>query len=226
MRGKDAMNRIPLFPLNTVLFPGMPLTLHIFEDRYKLMVGRCLAEKRPFGVVMLQEGSAEQRPGQSVVPYRVGCSAVITQVQPVGMGRMNILAIGYERFRTVAYDDSQEYLSADIDPLPYAPLDAIAVEAPVARLRSLVERYAQMLTQAENTSFDGLKLPEDPLELVFLAASLLKSSMEDKQALLEIPDSNSLLEQVLARYRKEMLLYAISARAPESGELHTPFSVN
>lgn len=220
------MTRIPLFPLNTVLFPGMPLTLHIFEERYKLMVGRCLADRQPFGVVMLQEGSAEARPGQVVVPCRVGCSAVITQVQPVGMGRMNILAIGHERFRTIAYDDSYEYLSADIDPLPYAPMEPSQTSARVARLKGLVERYAQMLSQAENTTMDTMSIPDDPLSLGFLAASLLKSPMEEKQSLLEIPDSLTFLEQVLARYRREMLLYSISARMPEGGELHTPFSVN
>jgi Lon protease-like protein len=220
------MTRIPLFPLNTVLYPGMPLTLHIFEERYKQMVGRCVADRQPFGVVMLQEGSAEARPGQVVVPCRIGCSAVITQVQPVGMGRMNILAIGSERFRTIAYDDSHAYLSADIDPMPYAPVDSTQSSSLVVRLRGLVERYAQMLSQAENATQDTLSLPDDPLELGFLAATLLKSPMEEKQALLEIPDSLTFLEQVLARYRREMLLYSISARMPEGGELHTPFSIN
>ena len=70
---------LPLFPLNTVLFPGMPLPLHVFEERYKEMVQVCLDEQRPFGVVLIRSGVAEG--GPLADPYDVGCVAEIIEVQ-------------------------------------------------------------------------------------------------------------------------------------------------
>ncbi|HQF70729.1 MAG TPA: LON peptidase substrate-binding domain-containing protein, partial [Promineifilum sp.] len=69
------MYELPLFPLNLVLFPGMPLPLHIFEERYKEMVADCLRENRPFGVVLIAEGRAEG--GAPARPHVVGCTAEI-----------------------------------------------------------------------------------------------------------------------------------------------------
>ncbi|MCS7071304.1 MAG: LON peptidase substrate-binding domain-containing protein, partial [Anaerolinea sp.] len=75
------MVMLPLFPLNTVLFPGIPISLHIFEDRYKLMINRCLNSQMPFGIVLLQSGSEVQGAGPAPQPYSIGCTAHIVQVQ-------------------------------------------------------------------------------------------------------------------------------------------------
>jgi uncharacterized protein len=88
---------LPLFPLNTVLFPGMPLTLHIFEERYKLMIERCLEHRQPFGVVLIRYG--KEALGSLADPHRIGCTARILDVQPLSEGRMNISALGQKRFR-------------------------------------------------------------------------------------------------------------------------------
>ena len=69
------MLRLPLFPLNTVLFPKMPITLHIFEERYKQMIQHCLSEQIPFGVVLIKQGVEVNG---SAEPYLVGCTARIT----------------------------------------------------------------------------------------------------------------------------------------------------
>ena len=90
------MNALPLFPLNTVLFPGMPLGLYIFEERYKLMMAQCLQEEQPFGVVLIAQG--KEAMGPAAEPHPVGCTAVITEVQKLNDGRMNIVAVGQERF--------------------------------------------------------------------------------------------------------------------------------
>ena len=79
MRSRLEMYELPLFPLNVVLFPGMPLPLHIFEDRYKEMIADCIRENRPFGVVLIEEGSAEH--GPAARPVAIGCTAEIAQVQ-------------------------------------------------------------------------------------------------------------------------------------------------
>ena len=112
------MYEIPLFPLNVVLFPGMPLPLHIFEERYKAMVADCIRDNRPFGVVMIEEGSAEY--GAPARPVAIGCTAEIAQVQPLDEGRMFIITVGRERFRIVRLDYDKPYLVGTVAP---APLD-------------------------------------------------------------------------------------------------------
>ena len=87
----DQWSNLPLFPLNTVLFPGMVLPLHIFEERYKLMMNRCLEQERPFGVVLIREGAEV---GEQAVPYDVGTTSVIAGVTRYDDGRMNIVSLG------------------------------------------------------------------------------------------------------------------------------------
>lgn len=98
--------RIPLFPLNTVLFPGAALPLHVFEERYREMVGECLAEKKAFGVV---RADGEQ---MSIV----GCTATIVRiVQRYDDGRIDVLCEGGQRFEIEALDESRSFLQADVE---------------------------------------------------------------------------------------------------------------
>src|SRR5215207_7429183 len=110
------MMKLPLFPLNTVLFPGMPLSLHIFEDRYKEMISRCLQDNTPFGVLLIKEGV--EALGPLAQPHSIGCTAQITQVQPLDEGRMNLIAIGHERFKLLSLDYALPYLMGDIERFP------------------------------------------------------------------------------------------------------------
>lgn len=98
--------RIPLFPLNTVLFPGAALPLHVFEERYREMVGECLKQDRPFGVV---RADGEQ---MSIV----GCTAnILRVVQRYDDGRMDILCEGGRRFEIEGLDESRKFLQADVE---------------------------------------------------------------------------------------------------------------
>ncbi len=99
------MKRIPLFPLGLVLLPGMPLPLHIFEERYKQMIAECLDESAPFGIVWFD--------GQSI--RSVGCTARIVKVlQRYEDGRMDILTRGERRFFTEALVEEKPYAEADV----------------------------------------------------------------------------------------------------------------
>src|SRR3990172_7303439 len=89
---------LPLFPLNAVLFPGATLPLHIFEERYKQMIRRCLEERTPFGVLLIRKGNEVGEPAE---PFDVGTVADMVRVQHLQEGRMNILCRGGERFRVV-----------------------------------------------------------------------------------------------------------------------------
>src|SRR6185503_19425073 len=97
-----------LFPLNTVLFPGMRMPLHIFEERYRLMIRECIEQDAPFGVLLIREG---EETGGSAVPHGVGTTARITQVEYLDDGRMNIFTIGQERFRLSELSTDREYLT-------------------------------------------------------------------------------------------------------------------
>src|SRR5271170_3767020 len=98
--------KIPLFPLDVVLFPGAPLPLHIFEGRYKEMVNCCLERKGPFGVVRAKsEGLAV-----------IGCTAeIVTVLERYSDGRLDILCEGGERFEIEMLDNSRAYLQAEVD---------------------------------------------------------------------------------------------------------------
>ena len=106
---------LPLFPLNTVLFPGMVLPLHIFEERYKLMVNRCLEEELPFGVLLIREG---REVGEQAVPHEVGTTTVIAGATRLDGGQLNIVTIGHERFRLRSIRYDQPYLVGDAEPWP------------------------------------------------------------------------------------------------------------
>lgn len=98
--------KIPLFPLDIVLFPGAVLPLHIFEERYKEMIGECIEQKRVFGVVQAQ------RDGLAVV----GCTAEIVRLlEKYSDGRMDILCQGMERFEIESLDSSRSFLQAEVD---------------------------------------------------------------------------------------------------------------
>ena len=87
---------LPVLPLNAVLFPGGRLPLHIFEERYKLMISRCVERGEPFGVCLIRRGSEV---GEAAVePFRVGTTAHIRELQELAEGRLNIVCTGGQRF--------------------------------------------------------------------------------------------------------------------------------
>ena len=101
---------LPLFPLNVVLFPGMRMPLHIFEERYKTMIGQCVEREQPFGVVLIKEGKEVGDPAE---PFRTGTSARITRVARLEEGRMNIVTHGERRFELVEIRSRQVTLQKD-----------------------------------------------------------------------------------------------------------------
>lgn len=195
--------KIPLFPLNTVLFPGMPLTLHIFEERYKEMINECREQRKPFGVVLIRKGV--EALGPVAQPYPIGCTAEIVQVQEVGDGRLNILAIGQERFRILSLEQDQPYLTGLVETFP---LDESAPETHQAgwQLRPWVIEYLSLLSEVGEMEFDPGQLPEEPESLAFLAATLLQVPNRQKQSLLATAGAKTLLTEMRGLYRRELPL--------------------
>jgi Lon protease-like protein len=182
---------LALFPLHTVLFPDMPLPLHIFEERYKLMIGRCVEEERPFGVVLIRTGPEV---GGPAVPHPVGTTARIAALKQMEDGRMNLIAVGEERFRILEVTREQPYLVArvallvDCDPDPDAET---LVEAVQAALKVYLNDLFELLDHPQEP-FD---IPGDPGRLSLVAAAVLQIPLAERQQLLEMTRASARLQQ-------------------------------
>ena len=199
------MFELPLFPLKSVLFPGTPIQLHIFEERYKAMMDMCIQKHLPFGVVLIQRGV--EALGSLAEPYSIGCTAQIIHVQRLEEGRMNIVALGRKRFRILSIDrGTHPYLMSRVQEFPLAKPFPKAIEGQVTRLHQQVERFIQVVIEAGGGKFDAQQLPQDPVALAYVAAALLQVPPEQKQQLLALDRAEELLVSVQSAYRKELAL--------------------
>jgi len=204
MKSKLEMYELPLFPLNVVLFPGMPLPLHIFEERYKTMIADCIRDNRPFGVVLVDGGAAEE--GAPAQPVAVGCTAEIAQVQPLDQGRMLIMTVGRERFRIVRLEQSNPYLVGLVEPAPLDTEDEEWEAQGTDALEPLVIEYLNKLARVGNVEMEPHQIPSDPEGLIYLAATLIQLPTEAKQALLSIDRASDLARALRLVYRRELAL--------------------
>lgn len=221
------MIELPLFPLNTVLFPGMPLTLHIFEERYKRMMRTCLRTREPFGVVLIRHG--EQAFGPLADPHTIGTTARILETEPLKDGKMNIVALGQKRFRILDLDFSRPYLVGKVELYPLVNGDGHALEKTGRRLKPWVERYMHILTEVNNVELNPDHLPNDPMVLAYLAAVLLQIPPEQKQELLAAERALDLLTAMYGIYRREVPLLRVmlaEAQREHMRETAGSFSVN
>lgn len=219
------MINLPLFPLNTVLFPGMPISLHIFEDRYKTMINLCLDKHRPFGVVFIEAG--REALGPVPIPYDTGCTAHITNVQSLDEGRMNLIAVGQERFRIHSYETTDAgYLLGTVEEFPLIRTDDEQLGAAARRLRPLVKKYLKVLADLQIAEIDPDRLPDVPLPFAYLAASILQMPNENKQNLLTIENAVDFIDALCADYRREVALLPKMFGGNNSADDDSPFSRN
>ncbi len=219
------MLEIPLFPLNTVLFPHMPISLNIFEPRYKLMVEECLRTGAPFGVVLIREG--DEAHGPLAEPHEVGCLAQITQVDRLPDGRLSILAVGLERFEIQTLSHDQPYLKGVVEPLPLNAESQQEVDRWGDVLRPYVEQYLGMLARSSDAvRFDPADLPQDSLALAHLAAALVQIPLEQKQDLLNEGDAAKFVRQVSRVYQREVAILELILQHEAAGEPEGVFSLN
>lgn len=199
------MYDLPLFPLNTVLFPGTPIELHIFEERYKEMIEGCIESSEPFGVVLIRKG--QEALGALADPFPIGCTAQIIQVQSLPQGRMNISAIGRDRFRIL---DTQRtlkpYLVGKVASYPLERQDAPDVAEKAQSLDAWLRRYLGVLIETGKAEIELDLLPGDPVLLAYTAAALLQVPPLQKQKLLALPGAPELLAELVGMYRRESAL--------------------
>ena len=217
------VSSLPLFPLNTVLFPGQLLPLHIFEPRYRQMIQECLPTGKPFGVVLIREG---EEVGETAEPYDVGTTARIVQVEPLPDGRMNILCVGEARFRIRQTHADRPYLRGSVVLWPWAPADAAVVQPIVDDVRVRLMRYLGILAELTESRIE-IKLPDEPAGLGNTAAAVLQIEPVEKQELLATASITELLQQIDRLLRREIRgLRILQASRPTSLDDASTFSLN
>jgi Lon protease-like protein len=186
------MSDLPLFPLNTVLFPGMMLPLHVFEERYKQMIGACLDDDRRFGVVLIRSG---EEVGGAAEPHDVGTIARITGIGRLEEGRMNLLAVGEERFRIVRLNQQEPYLVGDVETVRDVHEHYFDLEEPADRVAALFGEYYRLTTLMRGGWQRAINLPRDAYRLAYLVAAQLQAPPAVKQNLLEMMSLRKRLER-------------------------------
>ena len=197
-----------LFPLQTVLFPGMRMPLHIFEERYRTMIRECIEEDAPFGVLLIREGAEV---GGGAVPHNTGTTARITQVEYLEDGRMNIFTIGAQRFRVSHISTTErEYLAGEAEIIEQAQATG-AAEALMPKARDLFNDYLRTYLALSDQWTRGIALPDDPAEAADYIAARTDTLAEIKQKWLEelSPESRlahelEVIEQALPEMRARL----------------------
>jgi uncharacterized protein len=224
--------QLPLFPLNTVLFPNAPLSLHIFEERYRQMIGRCLEQSSPFGVVLLRSGSEVsaddpwvsqlreatdvegEPPAGEAIPHPVGTTARISDSVRLEDGRYYLVAVGQRRFKLQYIVQRQPYLIASVS---YLREDrSTATSEGAEKLRSLYARYWETMSIATGQPHEPEPLPEDPVELTYALAHRLRVDNGRKQRWLEAGPITRTRE-LLAALRAELVLLPNIGPAHQTG---------
>jgi len=202
-------NRLPLFPLHTVLFPGMTLPLRVFEPRYVQMVSDCLEGNPVFGVVLIKEG---QEVGGHAVPYSIGTTARIIGVERKGQGNLHITTMGERRFHLRGLEYDMPYLVGITEPFPLADQDAPEVGDLLDVHAALLTQYLELLSQASAVEIRLQRQPETPEAMAHLVAMLLQVPASVKQRLLSTSDLPSLLRDEASLLRGEAAGLTIALR--------------
>lgn len=199
---------LPLFPLHTVLFPGVPLPLRVFEERYKLLVKRCLEEDGALGIVLIRSGSEV---GAPAVPHEVGTLARITQVDKRSDGTLNLATVGERRFRIRSIDDSRPYAVGDVE-----LLDDEQPDVPnrlLAMVREQFTEYVQVLRRLARQAEGDVPIPEGALELSYAVAANLQIRRAEQQSLLEDTPADRLAHERHLLHRELTIVERLGAVA-------------
>ena len=205
--------RLPLFPLRTVLVPGLVMPLTVFEPRYVALVEHLLSlpeEERAFGVVALRHGRDAGTRHTAADLHAVGCSAVVRDVSEpdgAGDGRYELVTSGAVRFRLDGLDESAgtPYLTGLVSPLPERPgTDDDALRDLAASVAAEWSAYRAQLGISTSGVVGGL--PQDPSVLSYLVLAGMVLDLPDRQRLLELPDTATRLREERSLLRTEQVL--------------------
>ena len=208
-----AIERLPLFPLKTVLMPGMVLPLRIFERRYRLMMQRVLAGERRFGVLLIRRG---EEVGAGAEPYDLGTVAVVTAVEPLGGGLMRISATGSRRFRVTAFHHDEPYLTGDVEYLSEGWQSSDTLCALQAEVERLSREYVTTVLALQDGHVGQVQLPRDPVALSYTVGGVLAALRpSEAQQLLASPTVEQRLCMERDLLRRELAIVGRMAQMAE-----------
>ena len=222
---------LPLFPLSTVLFPGMRLPLHIFEERYQTLVADLLAgpEPRRFGVIAIRAGR-EVGADNVAALHEVGCVAVVRQAAPTADGRYDLLTVGTDRFRLVDVDRSRPYLRGEIELLPddaaAEPGAAEAAAGTVRQVQAGFRAYLNALADQGGGVISIADLPDEPGLLSYVIGAAMIIDLPERQSLLAAPDATARLRLERSLLVREIAILRATTSRPAPDYAHEQFSPN
>jgi Lon protease-like protein len=231
--------RLPYFPLHAVLFPHLPLPLHLFEERYRAMARDLVADDSPFHgrfvVSMITDGAEVVEGRASAGPTRtstVGTMAEVRSAEQLADGRWVLLAVGVARVALGGVTDGEPYALVEATPLPEVAgpeADRLVPEVQVAldRYLATVKRFVAASASGSRRPQEGMdvaatldtllkpiRLPADPLAASYAVGGVLQVELTRKQQLLEKPDAASRLRAEIGLLSRESRLLADGALPP------------
>jgi uncharacterized protein len=218
---------LPLFPLGTVLYPGLVLPLHVFEDRYRQLVGDLLAgsEPRQFGVIAIRKGRETGVDGVSAL-YEVGCIAAVRRVREHPDGRFDLVTAGTQRFRLVSLEHGRPYLQGVVDLLAEDTGDEAAAGAAVGAVQRAFADYLVALAARGTGEVTIPELPGEPIALSYLVAAAMVVDLPDRQALLAEPDALRRLQAERELLAREIAMLRTFTSAPAPDLRYSPWNPN
>lgn len=242
--------RLPLFPLNSVLFPGLVLPLNVFEERYRALMRELMKtsedEPRRFAVVAIRDGyevapSAPGMPDPTAQPERgpaagfgpdpikafqqVGCVADAATIRERADGTFEVLATGTTRVRLLSVDASGPFLTAEVEELSEDPGDEAGALAEGV-LRAFRQYQKRLAGARERSLSTGAELPDEPSVVSYLVAAAMVLDTPTKQRLLQAPDTASRLRDELKLLRAETSIIRSLPSLPAFELTRTPTSLN
>jgi len=219
---------LPLFPLGMVLFPGLVLPLHVFEERYRALVEDLLAlpeQQRRFGVVAIREGREVGADGVHAL-HEIGCTAQLRRADRHPDGRYDVVTTGAERFRLTGLSHDRPYLVGEVAWLEDGLGDPDEAPLLAAAVRAAFAAYLGALAAAGGDELALPELPSDPVVLSHLVGATVAVDLADRQALLAEPDGRARLAAELTLLRRETVLLEVLGALPSPELTRGPVSPN
>lgn len=217
---------LPMFPLNSVLFPGLSVPLRVFEDRYRALVHHLLRIEDPterlFGSVAIREGYEVGDHGAQSL-FRVGCKALLTEVEANADGTFDVVAVGLSRIQLDRLDTAGPFPVGHVQDHdgPGSPVDEDVLD----RARATFTAYRQALSEIRADPYEGT-LPRDADYLSWTLAACAPLPLQDRQSLLEADDAETRLNLVTDLLRSELRAMNVIASLPATEVARTRWSPN
>lgn len=219
-------DQLPMFPLSTVVFPGMSVPLHVFEDRYRLLVRHLMGvddpAERVFGTVAIREGYEVGEHGAQSV-YRVGCVLQLTEVDRNDDGTFDIVAVARERLMLEEMQRGSDFPQGVVAMLPEPEVD-VPTEV-LDKARATFTAFRAAMTELQGDPFSGT-LPRDPDYLAWTLSALTPLPMAERQSLLEASDATERLELVTRLLTEELRAINVIPSLPATQVARTAWSPN